>query len=150
MMTNDMSISAPGIHVSMRRAPSRADQILSLRDLIRTEDRFVKKQKGSDGVFDKDGARVSINDSAAYRFSIWCAALWIAFPEEHWTGDGYDCIYDLNEELLWSIEGYMKKLGIEQNITKWAARKDVSHQDVIDVLEVVAEMEERQEAEYAK
>lgn len=130
----------------------RHEQILAVRDLILTEDRYTKKQsrEGMDGILDKNGKSViDWLSPDAYRFSIHCAALKVAFPLPYDPEDPYRDSYDINEEILWSIACQMKRLGIEEeDFIEWSERDDVSHQDVIDVLEVTAEMQRIEDEEF--
>lgn len=132
----------------------RHEQILAVRELIITEDRYVKKQSadGLDGILDKDGNSViDWTKPEAYRFSIHCASLRVAFPLPYDPEDPYRDCYDINEEILWSISRQTKRLGIEEeDFIEWSERDDVSHQDVIDVLEVTAEMQRIEDEELKK
>lgn len=132
----------------------RHEQIFALRELIITEDRYTKRQSkdGFDGVQDRDGNHViDWTKPEAYRFSIHCAALKVAFPLPYDHEDPYRDCYDINEEILWSIARHAKRLGImEEDFIEWSERDDVSHQDVIDVLEVTAEMQRIEDEELRK
>ena len=128
------------MHVMFAHArPSRAEQFLALRDLIRTEDRFLRE-----GCLNTSGFPCDPHDEDAQRFSIWCAARRVAFPKPD-PADPYPCLYDLGEELLSDIEQQMGKLGIMGELIPWSRRVGVDLQDVLDVLEVVAEMQNRED-----
>ena len=119
-----------------------------------TTGRTTKKQsrEGLDGILDKDGKSViDWTSPDGYRFSIWCAALRVAFPLPYDSEDPYRDSYDINEEILWSIVQQMVKLWIDtDDLIDWSERDDVSHQDVLDVLEVTAEMQRVMDEELKK